>query len=77
MNLSHPYASPPPAEDARRLLLEAFDLGVRHADTAALYRFGRNEELVGPSAGLILNRTTGSGARYAAAVQTQIDTEEF
>lgn len=47
MNLSHAYASPPPVEDARALLLEAFDLGVRHFDTAALYGFGKNEELVG------------------------------
>jgi hypothetical protein len=47
MNLSHAYASPPPIEDARRLLLEAFELGVRHFDTAALYGFGKNEELVG------------------------------
>jgi aryl-alcohol dehydrogenase-like predicted oxidoreductase len=49
MNLSHAYASPPPIEDARALLLEAFDLGVRHFDTAALYGFGANEELVGPT----------------------------
>jgi len=49
MNLSHAYASPPPLEDARRLLLDAFDVGVRHFDTAALYGFGKNEELVGPT----------------------------
>ncbi|HEV7694182.1 MAG TPA: aldo/keto reductase [Hyphomonadaceae bacterium] len=49
MNLSHAYGSPPPREDAERLLLKAFDLGVRHFDTAALYGFGANEELVGPT----------------------------
>lgn len=47
MNLSHAYGSPPPPEAARHLLHEAFDLGIRHFDTAALYGFGRNEELVG------------------------------
>jgi aryl-alcohol dehydrogenase-like predicted oxidoreductase len=49
MNLSHAYGSPPPRADAERLLLKAFDLGVRHFDTAALYGFGANEELVGPT----------------------------
>jgi aryl-alcohol dehydrogenase-like predicted oxidoreductase len=49
MNLSHAYGTPPPAEDSRALLVEAYDLGVRHFDTAALYGFGANEELVGPT----------------------------
>jgi aryl-alcohol dehydrogenase-like predicted oxidoreductase len=47
MNLSHAYAVPPPAEDAASLLLRALDLGVTHFDTAALYGFGANEDLVG------------------------------
>lgn len=47
MNLSHAYGSPPAETDAVALLREAFDLGVRHFDTAALYGFGRNEELLG------------------------------
>ncbi|HEU5144399.1 MAG TPA: aldo/keto reductase [Dermatophilaceae bacterium] len=47
MNLSHAYGTPPTAEEAERLLLEALDLGVVHFDTAALYGFGANEELVG------------------------------
>ncbi len=51
MNLSHAYASPPPPEDAARLLLLALDLGVTHFDTAALYGFGANEELVGRTLG--------------------------
>jgi len=47
MNLSHAYGTPPPAEQAERLLLEALDLGVTLFDTAALYGFGANETLVG------------------------------
>jgi len=47
MNLSHAYGVPPSEEDGIALLNKAFDLGVRHFDTAALYGFGRNEELVG------------------------------
>lgn len=47
MNLSHAYAAPPPAEQGEALLLKALELGVNHFDTAALYGFGANEELVG------------------------------
>src|SRR5580658_7113069 len=47
MNLSHAYGIPPPVETASALLLRALDLGVTHFDTAALYGFGANEELVG------------------------------
>lgn len=47
MNLSHAYGVPPTAKDAERLLHEAVDAGVRLFDTAALYGFGANEELVG------------------------------
>jgi aryl-alcohol dehydrogenase-like predicted oxidoreductase len=47
MNLSHAYAVPPPPDAAARLLLHALDLGVTHFDTATLYGFGANEELVG------------------------------
>lgn len=47
MNLSHAYGVPPAAADAGRMLERAFELGVRHFDTAALYGFGANEELVG------------------------------
>jgi aryl-alcohol dehydrogenase-like predicted oxidoreductase len=49
MSLSHAYGTPPPADEARKTLLAAFELGVTHFDTAALYGFGRNEELVGPT----------------------------
>jgi aryl-alcohol dehydrogenase-like predicted oxidoreductase len=47
MNLSHAYGTPPPAEQAERLLLSALDQGVTLFDTAALYGFGANESLVG------------------------------
>lgn len=47
MNLSHAYGVPPSAEQGERVLLAAFDAGVTLFDTAALYGFGSNEELVG------------------------------
>jgi aryl-alcohol dehydrogenase-like predicted oxidoreductase len=47
MNLNHAYGHPPDAATARSLLLRALDLGVEYFDTAALYGFGRNEELLG------------------------------
>lgn len=47
MNLSHAYGEPPAQDDAVRLIERALDLGVTHFDSAALYGFGRNEELVG------------------------------
>ncbi len=47
MNLSHAYGVPPSPEQAERVLLQALDLGVELFDTAALYGFGANEELLG------------------------------
>ncbi len=47
MNLSHAYGQPPSFEAAERLLLHALDQGVTLFDTAALYGFGANEDLVG------------------------------
>jgi aryl-alcohol dehydrogenase-like predicted oxidoreductase len=47
MNLSHAYGVPPSAEQAERILRAAFDAGVNFFDTAALYGFGANEELLG------------------------------
>ena len=47
MNLSHAYGAPPAPEVAEALLLDALDSGVNYFDTAALYGFGANEELVG------------------------------
>ncbi len=48
MNLSHAYGTPPAPETGRCVLQKALDLGITHFDSAALYGFGRNEELVGP-----------------------------
>jgi aryl-alcohol dehydrogenase-like predicted oxidoreductase len=47
MNVSHAYGVPPEPAVAKALLHAALELGVDHFDTAALYGFGRNEELVG------------------------------
>lgn len=47
MNLSHAYMPRPSAAEAERLLLHALDAGVTFFDTAALYGFGQNEELLG------------------------------
>jgi aryl-alcohol dehydrogenase-like predicted oxidoreductase len=47
MNLSHAYLPRPDAVQAERLLLHALDAGVTFFDTAALYGFGSNEELLG------------------------------
>jgi len=48
MNLSHAYGQPPAPEAGRELLARALDRGCTLFDTAALYGFGANEELVGP-----------------------------
>ncbi len=47
MSLSYAYGVPPPAAHGERVLLAALDAGVTLFDTAALYGFGVNEELVG------------------------------
>ncbi|MDE2579929.1 MAG: aldo/keto reductase [Hyphomicrobiales bacterium] len=47
MNLSHAYGAPIAREQGERVLRAAVDAGVTHFDTAALYGFGANEELVG------------------------------
>ncbi|MBI5899826.1 MAG: aldo/keto reductase [Rhodocyclales bacterium] len=47
MNLSHAYGTPPPPEQAGKLLLRALDHGINFFDTAALYGFGANETLLG------------------------------
>ncbi len=47
MNLSHAYGRPPERAEAVRLLHAAIDAGYDHLDTAALYGFGANEELLG------------------------------
>ncbi|MER5308808.1 aldo/keto reductase [Streptomyces sp. NPDC002773] len=47
MDLGHAYGVAPSPEEAERLLLTALEKGVTHFDTAALYGFGADEELVG------------------------------
>ncbi|ANI79532.1 MULTISPECIES: aldo/keto reductase [Sphingobium] len=47
MNLSHGYLPRPDTAQAERLLLHALESGVTFFDTAAIYGFGRNEELLG------------------------------
>jgi len=47
MNLSHAYGAPVSPEQGERVLLAALDAGVTHFDTAALYGFGANEQLLG------------------------------
>ncbi len=47
MSLSENYGAPPPREVAESVLLRALDLGIGFFDTAALYGFGANEELLG------------------------------
>ena len=47
MNISHAYGEPASRETAEAVLQKALDIGVTHFDSAALYGFGRNEELVG------------------------------
>jgi aryl-alcohol dehydrogenase-like predicted oxidoreductase len=46
MSMSHAYGTPDPVE-AEKTLLHALDLGYNFFDTAALYGFGKNEELLG------------------------------
>jgi aryl-alcohol dehydrogenase-like predicted oxidoreductase len=47
MNLSHGYGPAQPRAVAESVIRRALDLGVTHFDTAALYAFGLNEQLVG------------------------------
>lgn len=47
MNLSHAYGTPPSESEAIALLDYAFEEGINFFDTAALYGFGSNEELLG------------------------------
>jgi aryl-alcohol dehydrogenase-like predicted oxidoreductase len=47
MSLSYAYGVPPPPAHGERVLQAALDAGITHFDTAALYGYGANEELVG------------------------------
>jgi len=46
MSMSHAYGTPEPVE-AEATLRKALDIGYNFLDTAALYGFGKNEELLG------------------------------
>jgi aryl-alcohol dehydrogenase-like predicted oxidoreductase len=46
MSMSHAYGTPDPVE-AEKTLLRALEIGYNFLDTAALYGFGKNEELLG------------------------------
>jgi aryl-alcohol dehydrogenase-like predicted oxidoreductase len=79
MNLSHAYGLPPTAEVASDILLRALELGVTHFDTAALYGFGGNEELLGRTLGPHRSRFTLAskggihGVKSEAGVRRVID----
>jgi aryl-alcohol dehydrogenase-like predicted oxidoreductase len=51
MNLNYLYGPPMTPAEVEALVHEAVALGVDHFDTAALYAFGANEELVGRALG--------------------------
>jgi aryl-alcohol dehydrogenase-like predicted oxidoreductase len=71
MNLSHAYGVPPSPDTAAAVLLRALDLGVTHFDTAALYGFGANEELVGRTLGPLRSRFTLASKCGAQGVKSE------
>jgi len=70
MNVSHAYGVPLAPAAAAALLLQALDLGITHFDTATLYGFGVNEELVGRVLGAHRSRFTlaSKGGIYGTPV---------
>ena len=79
MNLSHAYGIPPSPQNAAAVLLRALDLGVDHFDTAALYGFGANEELLGRTLAPFRSKFTLaskcgiSGVKFDGGVRRVID----
>jgi hypothetical protein len=79
MNLSHAYGVPPPPEAAAQILRHALDLGVTHFDTAALYGFGANEELVGRTLApfrsrfILASKCGIQGVKFESGVRRVID----
>jgi aryl-alcohol dehydrogenase-like predicted oxidoreductase len=69
MNLSHAYGTPPSAEQGERVLLGALDAGVTMFDTAALYGFGANEDLIGRVLSKHRNRFTLASKGGMAGLQ--------
>lgn len=51
MNLSHAYGVPPDEKTGIKLLNTALDMGYNMLDTAALYGFGANEQLLAKAVG--------------------------
>lgn len=51
MNLSHAYGTPPDLADAENLLNQSLDMGYTMLDTATIYGFGTNEELISRAVG--------------------------
>jgi aryl-alcohol dehydrogenase-like predicted oxidoreductase len=76
MSLSHAYGSPPPRDQAERVLKGALDEGYTFFDTAAVYGLGHNETLVGET---LKNRradfvlASKCGITNAAATERGID----
>ncbi len=79
MGLSHAYGVPPPANVAERVIVEALERGVTLFDTAALYGFGANEQLVGRvlkahRGGVVLATKGGmAGVEQAGGMKRVID----
>jgi aryl-alcohol dehydrogenase-like predicted oxidoreductase len=79
MNLSHGYGVAPAPDAAAKILLRALDLGISHFDTAALYGFGANEELLGRTLAPHRSRFTLAskcgiqGVKSGSGVQRVID----
>jgi len=71
MNLSHAYGMPPSPEVGAQVLRHALDLGVTHFDTAALYGFGANEELLGRTLGASRTRFTLASKCGMQGVQSE------
>ena len=69
--MSHAYGVPPSPAAAAAVLLRAVELGVTHFDTAALYGFGANEELVGRTLASMRSRFTLASKCGAQGVKSE------
>lgn len=68
MSMSEFYGEPIPTEQALQLFAKAYEQGVNFFDTADVYGYGRNEELVGQALSSLLK---GGVARSALVVATK------
>lgn len=75
MNISHAYGTPPSPEQGAQLLLKAYELGITLFDTAALYGFGSNEELVGKTLKSVRNKIvlTSKGGLFGQDGKRMLD----